>query len=1314
MNYQKSILVFITVMLLNITAIADGLATYLPLTTPTNDGAWILFGVNGFSDGRASSRSAVAAGFSTDYVELNDTDPQDAFATWGISASGAAQPAFDNLVSVQGIDDLNLTTLKVAAEVLQPFVASEPIRSMYIRVNSTTPNVKIDYKSSMEGQNLEIFVGDDSPLYSVNLSQHNTYSNSAQAIVSVRVAASVTKLSNITDVIDYQFGDNPLDAKYFSKTEHQDNSESLSIPVKTATFYHFDSISQQWKVWDSRFFGVANDFTAFSKGDAYWGRIDVDDNPIVNDGSVGSGITDSSGNNILGSGLVLGKSGEPVPNPDAYKYDDNSSKLRAGWNMLSFDEVRPYIRRASTGLVVTSLESAGDIILTDSTGVNSIQITLTAVPVNLQATEINRAIEIAKVKGRVPKSFNIKAFSSDTIANPKRIILISDAKFTLEDESGADNITIVETLTGNNPYNEFGVQTQKYTNLDTNTSGQQIARSAYGEYSVIVDIMTDDLRTDDTAATLDSAGAGSGDYVSAKLVFGTVDRDYTPISFNSVNDTQPNASTVKIEIEAHPLFDKTIFPIDSYGKAIELDSLNDGSEDKMIISSTTPFYIKDSTYIRVFDYNETTGNNARKFEVVGSRNLTVKPTVLQTVLGVASYVNDNADTNEDSTGVYAGIDGTKLVFVSTTLSTFDVKDLEDGDYEFLISTTSDADIAKGAVAGVYALDTIAKMPLIQHSFSFDNIEVPDDADDNITIQIDGGTGSVTTAGATFLLDTTDTTERLSYFDRIVATINADIVTDDIHAYAFHDYTSAVDDFNGTKITIEGFDAHDITFTMANGGGVAELAPLNLTDAYAATVATLGASWTAMTSDLKSNAIYAPNYVARGPLYTIREAGFDVQAMLKATTDVTDLSIGWDSIDITRDESDWFKNNEFNLFNINSNSGYWVYLVSKEADSVAISSPNYKATYTYYFDNIDSNGEYITRNIINGGQFSVQIEGVNNQISTAYVSINGEEVQLKRSGISDEFTADFTKYALKAFNEELTGPISMTIRATNGKGEAASEYDAYTLDYTAPVLDVPTAPDEHNISFSADGNVTTFYVYNEYIPELYSSRVDADPEINRLVGSYDANSSGEVIAELCKELPFGEVDNLRVIAVDGIGEIGFSNISNAQQFKYATMLKSAHVLKDVGGDLNETSIGERYDSTCELLATQPTLATDNNGVSVKSVHDNNETRLVYEVIDGVTLSTSVPWTTAYSIGGVAVIHTKSLVEYKSKPFFLQYNSKIYVSAFPATSDAASASLDSNATAILLDDVTEFLLDGDGNSIGGSGNEISILNDTLLLP
>jgi len=1316
MSYIKRIFSLIIIFFLSTLAIADGLATYLPLTTSTNDGSWILLGVNGFSDGRASSRSDVAAGFSTDYVEVNDTDPQDNLSTWGISASGAVQPALDNLLAVQGIDDTSITTLKVAAEVLVPFVSTEAIRSMYIRVNSTTPNVKIDYKSSMEGQKLEIFIGSQSPLYSVNLSQNYTYKNPAIAVLSTRVSSSIVKLSSITDVIDYQFADNPLDAKYYSKINYLDNTDSLSTPAKSATFYHFDAVSQQWKVWNTHFVGRANDFTAFSKGDAYWGRIDVDDSPIENDGTQNSGVVDSDGNAIHGSGLVLGRSGKAIPDSSVYKDENNISKLSDGWNMLSFDDVRPYIRHAATGLVVTSLESAGDIILSDSTSVNSIQITLSADSVDVQAMEINKAIEISKLRGTLPKSFNIKAFASDTTLNPKRIILISDAKFSIEDEAGADNIAVVETLTGNNPFSSFGVQTDIFTNLESNSTRQKIAISAYGEYSLIVDIMTNDLRGGSTTASaLDSISASAGHDMSAKVAFGTLEKDYPSVALNLLNDTQADAASAKIAIESHPLFDKATSPILSYGKAIVLDSMNDGTEDKMIISSTTPFYIKDSTYTRVFDYTEATGDDSRKFEVVGSHSLTVKPTTAQAVADVATYINDNADENAHRTGVYAGVDGGKIIAVSTTLSSFDIKDLEDGNYEFFKSTTSDADLAKGAVKGVYALDTIAKMPLILHSFSFDTVIIPDDASDSIAISINGGSDTPTLATQDFIDDTNDTAQRVSYFDRIVASINADILTDNIHAFAFHNYDPVSDDFAGTKITIEGFEANNITFTMVNGGGNAEAEPSNLSDANAATLFTLGSSWTSIIPDLKSNAIYAPNFVSYGPLYTIRQAGYDVNALLKATTNMQDLSISWSSIDITRDEDDWFKNNEFNLFSIDHSSGYWAYLSPKTNDSIDISSPSYQASYTYYFDNNDSNGEYVTSNIINGGQFSVTIQSDNNDMSSAYVSISGEEVPLKGNTISNKYTANFTKYALKAFNESATGPISMTIRATNGKGEASLVLDAYKFDYMAPNIDAPTTQDANVTLFHADDNVTKFFVYKEYIPELYSSRVAADPNKHRLVGSYDANSTGYAKVRLCKELTFGHVDNLRVVAVDGLGQIGFSNISNAKQFKYATILNNSHVIKDIGGDSNKTSIGERYTTECLLSATQPADSSDNNGISLKQVDDANLTgRLIYEVIDGVNLSTSVPWTTAYSIGGDVILHTENQQEYKSKPFFYQYDNKVYIGAFPANSAIASSSLDDNASAIPLDDTTAFTLDGEGNSNGGTGNNIVILNNTLLMP
>ena len=1327
MNYKKSILSLVTIMALSGTAAADGLATYLPLTTPTNDGSWILFGVNGFSDGTASTRAAVAAGFSADFVEVEDTVTTDALATWGISAAGAAQPATDNMLAVQGIDDINLGVLKVAVKNEQSFELLEPVRSMYIKLNTASPNVKIDYKASLEGQTLELMYGGVTTLYAVTISQDNTYSNPAEAKLSVPVASTVAKLSNITDVIDYNFADNPLDARYFAKDTHQQTADDLS--VASSTFYHFDSLSQQWKVWNTNFSGVANDFTEFSAGDAYWGRVDTDDNPVDNDGGAAT---------TLGSGLVLGTSGLSAHDTTAYRYDDNTtSKLVEGWNMVALDEVAPYIRRASTGLLVTRKALLGDIIITDSTGVNSITITMadaavTAAGTANDANAINLAIESAKLRRELPRSFNIKAFSAHTVAAPGRLALISDAKFTIQDEITVDSIGAVTTLTGANPYSERGVQ-EAIADLDDittagSTAGEKSATSAYGEYALILDLMTNDLRAGGVgtvAADLDGEASTTGTSYSAKMIFGTKTKDYGAIALGSLAESEASvitSLTAKDIIEAHVLFDPAAGDANEYGKMTAIDSLNDNTVDKVIVASTVPFYVKDGTYTRVFEYK--TGSMAAgvTLKISGENEVDITPVGTDDATTTAALITLQGDTvTTGKTSVYADdVDtNTKIVAVSTNLSTFDLKDSESGTDQFLTPSTTSADLAKGAIAGVYALDTIAKMPLVQHTYSYDTWIDTANVGDGVTVDFSaigtGGTGAASTPITSAVAGVMTNAQRLTFLDAVVAEINKQLTEEDVHGFAYHDFTVADDNFATAQVYITGMQVN-----------IEGLAPLIVADTSfvangdtATNPGTVGATWSGITSDLTANAVYTPDYAIRGPLYTMRDAEYDVRAILKATTDVTGTlgsNIGWDSIDLTRDESDWFKNNEFNMFSTNLNSGYWVYLQDKTVDSVTISNPNFIATYTYYFDNKDTNDKYLTHNIINGGQFTVDIDGFDGEISNAYVSLNGVEVQLKQNGISTEYTANFTKYDVSTLTEGGSGPLSMTIRATDGKGEDTLTYDAYAFDYTAPTLSTPTTPNTNTVAFSSDDNTTAAYhVFKEYIPELETSRADSDEDVNRLVGSYTA-SAGLATTNVCEGLTFGSVDNLRVVAADagsaGTGAIGSSNLSNAEQFTYATMLKDAVVLSDAGGDTTKSIIGLRYNDTCVVDATQQVDAADNTGISLKTIAAGQTSRLSYEEIDGVASSLSGAWLSAYSIGGVEVVQIQNLEEYAGKPFFFEYGGKMYISAFPSTEADAIAS---QTSAIPLDAATVFALNSDGENDGtATGNEITILNNSLAAP
>ena len=1373
MNYKNNLLSLVTIMALSGTVLADGGATYIRLTSDNNDSAWTLFGVNGFSDGVASSRSSSSAGFSSSYTSFEDTDTQDDDSTLGLS----------DMLSVQCIDDTTISKLEVAAEELHPFEAKEPVRTMYIKINSNTPNVKIDYKASMEGQPLELQINDVATLYAVTINHTNTYSNPALAVESspVSSASGNAKLSTITDVLDYNFIDNPIEAKYWDKDKNLDTDKRVNddnTDADSATFYHYDSVSQQWKVWDKKFSGVANDFTALSQGDAYWGQVNTTDGntsnaaglAIRNDKTVNT--ADAADINVTASGLVLGNSGKSIPDSTVY-----AGKLTEGWNMVAIDPSKQYIRHAGTGLIATMANPAavGSITITDSTGVYSVDVNFTAADtIGGRAKRINRTIEAKKLLGEIASSVNIKAFPSGAT----QMVFISDAQFTLEDKA-TDDITAITTLAGDNPYDSSGVRTTTFGDLGT-AGALSSAKSVYGEYSLIVDVLTHDLANDvadgttgkyKVAADLDSEaaalGGSGGTKHSAMIRFGTSIKDYDPIALlddsNTANhDTLPDASTAKASIEKHALFTASEVPASAYGKAFPLDTDSSGQADKMIITSTVPFYIKDNTFTRVFDdYNATnngatdgtTSSDDRTFEVVGKQTATITPILNADKNATARLISNQADVNDGDTGVYADWNASKLIAVSSTLSTFDIKDLADGENEFFRTSTSSVPLAKGAVAGVYSISSVAQLPVIQETIVYKGITLPpaesNVTDFNITIAINQTVGStipktreynITDINSTLYPHTSS--GMLKYFDFIVEKINLMITRGKdgnqtaLHGYGYHTFEAgdsvAQADLSKVKIGIVGLDINASTSfvyqEINTSGTTGDLLTIDLnnTNYYEANSTnteveesgTLGTSWSPLVGDLKTNAIYTPDFAAYGPLYTFFDAGFSVRSMLKATTDYTDQTIAWDGIDLTRDEDDWFENNEFNLFNVNLHSGYWVYLEPSGSTSITIGAASYTPIYTYYFDNVLKD-EYATSNIINGGQFTVEITGFNGGITNAFVTVAGEEVQLKRNGISDNYTADFMKYSLTGFSEGSSGPLSFDIRATDGKGEYATATGVVNFDYTKPVVIAPTAPNNSTVKFNVDDVATTdavtYHAFKEYIPELDSSRASTDASINRLIGSYPV-SGGAV--NICSGLTFGEVSNIRYVAADGTGVIGTSNVSDAVQFAYGTMLKGSYVLSHLNGDGDKKTLGITYTDICETDGIVDTNVTANKGVSLKSLESSQLSRLAFEPIAGIGSSLSEAWLSTYSIGGVDRIQVQNLEEYAGKPFFVEYNGKMYRSAFPSSlADAEASSTES----IPLDDSKTFLLTSAGvrdttdditiTTDNGTGEEITILNSSL---
>ncbi len=1242
MNYKKSILSLVTIIALNNIALADTAATYLPLTTPANDTSWTLFGVNGYSNGVPSNAVAGPTSFSSGLTELDDASATDDVATSGLNVAGG------DLASLQGLSESGLTSVKVGVNISNiTFEATEPVRSMYIKVNDTDPNVKFNYKAALEGKNMEIIInGSTTTLYSVTISQESTWNNAAVATEGVVTSTVDTSArTTILTVLDADSTDNPINPANWDKDTHYSAYNNVDDNIN---FYRFDAITQEWKIYKNKNSAAANDFDSFDKGSAYWGRVDLGD--------------DATNNADGATSLILGTSGNSAQSqlPAAYLDENNVTKLAKGWNMLAFDDIKPYIRHAATGLVLSGFATGDDITITDETGIYSTG-TITFAGANEEnwAKQINVAIESLRLRGLLPLAFTLKAFFT---GNAGELVLISDAKFGV-DATGAAAIPAT-TLTGADPFVSGAV---------TAVADVQVAAatvySAYGEYALMINALVG-------ANTIDGLASGAiTDGANAKILFGdSLNSDHSAITMTLANASTFAGAVTNIKANAttaEASFVPTITPVDTDF---------DGTADMMIIAEAEPFYIKDNTFTRVFTTTTTAADNTKAFAVVGDATALIEPALNDDAAAIATETNLDFGT----TALYAAANSgaTKLVLASTSVSTLDAKDVESATDDFLATTTEAEDIARGAVKGVYSLDALAKKPLIQHSFPITftvATDEPDEAGDRLSVAINGLVAvnlplSVNAGGG---VGTMTTAEKLAWFDGLVTGINTVIGTNTLHGYASHDYTEAINDFTGTTLTIEGVDIQSVVLAEVADVSTLTTVPTVGADTNVATAEELGAIKGDLVEDLKFNAVYTPNYANYGPLYTMRDAGFDVKAILRGTTKFSDESITWDSIDITRNEDDWFIQNEFNLFSVNLDSGYWVYLAPKSADAITISGATFTPSYSYYFDN--DVARTTTNNVV-GGQLRVTVDGLASttaslagSTSNVYALIAGEEVQMKINS-GTEYTADITKFESIDF-KEIGTDISFTIRATNGKGEAVKLEDAIMFDYAKPDAAVVSYPDASSATFtSASTDAIKFYVFKDFIPESASARSTA------LISNIDG-AGGIGTSNICASFDFGVVNTLRVVAADG--EDGSANISDAAQFKYASLFKGASVITHLNdGVTDKSQLATVYDATCTLEATQPT-AGENTGVSIKALVANKSASISYIADKTVSFNTNLAWDAIYSIAGVEVIQLQNVEVYAGDKFLIEYDGNLYEGNFPGSQAAADATV---AVPIVLTQIT----------------------------
>jgi len=1288
MNYKKSILSLAAVLALSSSVIADPNATYLPLTNETNDNAWIMFGVNDFSTGIPSAETGdgdFTAGYST-VTEDDTTDdlvsPNDVtIAANAVDTIFRASDDTHNMATFQALKDSNgkaliNEALKIGLKTSDlVYSETQPVRSMYIALQTsandtnTVAKVKLNYKATLEGRTIEIQLGGEGAILKATISESATFNNPAIAKERVEVLDEKDEMAP-EDVLAYDLTASPILASAFDKTKHKGTTAGAE------RFYHYDAANAQWILWDrAKVSNSTNTLTKFQRGRAYWGRMDIS-------GSTGDS---NSATSDTKAGLYLGKTGLAEASSDRY-----TGKLTpASWNMVAFDPAsHPDIRNAATGLVVNAADAAnGDIItITDETGTNAVAITLaTAVDGATEeiAVQINKTIEAAKISGKVPDTFSVKAFAADDADT--LIIFISDKQFTITDDQGAGEcLTTAKTIANVDSVINFdGTNAQVLDIQDGTTQAKTGATSVYGEYAMIIEPLVgagtaSDLDFSNTGTSGDGAG-GAASVGSAYVQFGNIDGDSSSKQLLAADDTTTTVGSAQAIFDADEVFDDT----KSTGQVIEIDTDFDGATDMLLAAADKPFYIKDNTFTRVYDLDvgaDGTATGGVSFNI-SPADKTVTPAAADLIGDVETDINDLTDNVAvgDATEVYASSVGNKLVVITKKSKVFELEDADSATIDYFSATSLNNDIAKGAVKRIVNIAELAREKVITNKFDIDffaDASGVDDGGGNNAIVINGNAAADTVIAAA-----TDTdTKRIAMLDSLVDEANVVLKANDIAGFASHNYVDGTDNINKATITIEGVGIDTVTMTnddaaleVENGADASAGAGNDGTgDEQHVNNDKIDIDGALIVSNLKANAVYTPDYVNNGPLYTLKSAGYEAKAIIRASTKLANTpTTHWDHIDLTRDSKDWLKNNEYNLFNIYNHAGYWVYVDAyAPQDDISNGTVVWTPSFAHHFNTKTGS----TENLLNAASFSVEIadmsaEGqvLDEETSNAKLIISGNEVQLTKTGTT--FSAVLTEPETVGLTPN-SGPLAIGLKAADGLGESYTNSALITFDYDQPDAPKVAFADAANVAFTSDSaDVASYYIWKDYIPDDGNSLTPVEKQLL---------AADAAAYNICPKSDFGAESKYKVVAFDGTGVFGKANASDITAFTYVNTIKGATMLthsKDMA-----TSTVVSYDATTCLADATPAKS----GVEAKAIQAEGIV-LSYIPIEGVSDSRDdLPYSAFYKIdGGADVVQVDVLKAYASRPFYLEYNGALYTSNFPATQAAADASF---SDAIVLTEVT----------------------------
>ena len=1194
------------------------MANYIPITgTEANtDNKWVLFGVTGFQT--SSGGGGMEGVFRIDNKTANRIEDDAAPGDEELFTEGLQIAGGEFLGKAKLIDtNLGQVTILVDTTDLE-YKETEPVFTMYVTSeDGGAPEFAITYKATLEGNVMEYsFNPDGTDAHEIILNSANTYRDPGVGTL-IPEDTNIQELTELEDIVDYNLSNNPPISSYYNPAlVSATGDKDVAASGEYLQMYSYDAALQQWDFYDSRNSGTANTFETLEKGKGYWARMNL--------------------NSPRQAGFVLGSAGISTAEYQA-------AGLVDGWNLTAFSSQSSgdVIRHAATGLKVT-LANAGVFNIFDSSANHAIPVDINATDIPGACRKMNEAVKQAVVDGRVPHTFEFKAFPTATAS---QVVMISNGRFMIQD--GADEVIgAVTTLANQNPYFIEDVSNITKTSSDTtigDLSGSvpNGAMSRYGEYALVIEPLVG-------VGTADGNGSAVSLHLQSVEASVNLNDDTNIFDPIDINTSSANVATAVNAATFTPSTTKFIANV--------IDSDYDGvtTTDKVLVASTDPFYIRDHTFTRVVEYNPSGISDIYVNDVATS---SADAESNATLAG-------NIDTDDNNASAFVNQDG-NIVITSNVknYNQFDVTEdstMTGGADKIVDFTTVKYDTERGAVKAVWSLDDVTASSVNYiTTIDINASDIPDSSDDNITVNFKTVYGVIRAGTKTSA--PRDGSTASQWATDFINILKAELGKAQLTAE--FEVTNQTTDVN---FTITSPDVMDINWTWENNDSVVLHADRTFDTNTTVSGAVDLEGTKKLIADLKYNPIFVPNYKITGPHYTMRDAGFELKAMVTGSTDLyeagTGYTINWESIDLTRVPSEWLDSQDYSLFSTYDTQGYWAYLETKAETGLSVVNVTESAkSYQNHFNEDGTTYNNLFTNIeVEVDGFVVGSDAMFDKSAIVRAFVNSDEIELVNSGSSNPvYSGAINSFEMQNTLQNASTEILVTL--ADGLGSNALQVPTGVfVDLQKPVKPVVDLGDGSSISItSTSEDVAKFHIYEGKIRDWNTQEgTSLTPDE---ATAYNLCADTDYPALAAANSP---AYALKIFAIDGTsGDLGTGNASDVLSQNYIPILKSSARLTDLAGGGASTG-GLVYDSTCAEAATQPTDVT--YGVELENLASEGAATIVYNRLDGADQATP---NTIYLKGesnSVAMLTYSDI--YIGTIFYIEVDKIVYSLEFPAKVDA----------------------------------------------